>query len=89
MQQQVLIPGDQMKYHLIARDIPEIYNGIADRLLREKALPVWHLNSKVLSWIFQNYGEPEIDLFPSKKSAVLPKYVCEQSTSIETILRRT
>lgn len=60
------------KCHLIARYIPGIYNGIADGLSRQKALPEWHLSKAILLEIFQRFGKPQIDLFVSKRSAVVP-----------------
>ncbi|KAL4719933.1 hypothetical protein ACJJTC_018316 [Scirpophaga incertulas] len=64
-----------MQCHLTARYIPGQYNGIADGLSRAKALPEWHLSKTVLEMIFQKLGQPDIDLFASRTSAVVPAYV--------------
>ncbi|KAL4710538.1 hypothetical protein ACJJTC_008940 [Scirpophaga incertulas] len=69
-----------MQCHLTARYIPGQYNGIADGLSRAKALPEWHLSKTVLEMIFQKLGQPDIDLFASRTSAVVPAYVSEDST---------
>lgn len=75
---EILLFCDHHRCHLIARYIPGIYNGIADGLSREKALPEWHLKEDALSMLFQEFGRPEIDLFASERSAVVPVYVSER-----------
>lgn len=72
---QVLTIVDSMNITLSAAYIPGRYNGIADRLSRKKSLPEWHLLSEARHQIFRQWGVPEIDLFASKMSAVVKKYV--------------
>lgn len=69
----------QVNCHIIARYIPGQYNGLADSLSRSKALPEWHLMKDAVENIFQKLGRPEIDLFASSRSAVVPAYVSENS----------
>lgn len=76
---QILLFCQRHHCHLIARYIPGPYNGIADGLSRDKALPEWHLKKGAVSNIFKLFGEPEIDLFASKRSAVVPAYVSERA----------
>lgn len=66
-----------MKCQLIARYIPGICNGLADRLSRLKSMPEWHLKQEIVLWIFRQLGTPQIDLFASRRSATLPCYVSE------------
>lgn len=77
------------KCHLIARYIPGIYNGIADGLSRQKALPEWHLSKAILLEIFQRFGKPQIDLFASKRSAVVPLHVSEDITDTKLLPMRS
>uniref|UniRef100_A0A8D9B996 Protein P n=2 Tax=Cacopsylla melanoneura TaxID=428564 RepID=A0A8D9B996_9HEMI len=60
---------------LIARFIPGRYNTWADNLSRQKCLPDWHLLPGATSEIFRHWGVPEIDLFATVNSAVVPQYV--------------
>ncbi|XP_049872880.1 uncharacterized protein LOC126371606 [Pectinophora gossypiella] len=78
--QKILHYCERVQCHLIARHIPGLYNGIADGLSREKALPEWHLSKQILDWIFQELGKPVIDLFASRRSAVVSIYVSEDAT---------
>ncbi|CAH2067105.1 unnamed protein product, partial [Iphiclides podalirius] len=70
----------KLRCHITARYIPGQYNGIADGLSRARALPEWHLNKIALKAILQELGYPEIDLFASKNSAIVPAYVSEDAT---------
>uniref|UniRef100_A0A8D8S6S7 Uncharacterized protein n=1 Tax=Cacopsylla melanoneura TaxID=428564 RepID=A0A8D8S6S7_9HEMI len=55
--------------------LPGVYNTLADRLSRNLALPEWHLTEEATSAIFKRWGTPEVDLFASHRSAVVPSYV--------------
>lgn len=65
----------QMKAQLNVFYIPGRYNTMADRLSRGTALPDWHLSEAVTRQIFQRWGIPQIDLFASHQSKVVPLYV--------------
>ncbi|KAI8427650.1 hypothetical protein MSG28_002121 [Choristoneura fumiferana] len=56
-----------------------------DGLSRQKALPEWHLSRRILAKIFQKFGKPQIDLFASKRSAVVPLYVSEDATDKDSL----
>ncbi|KAL0839475.1 hypothetical protein ABMA28_016184 [Loxostege sticticalis] len=66
---------DQLNVTLSACYLPGRLNGIADRLSRGRPLPEWHLLPRATEVIFRQWGVPEIDLFASRKSAIVPKYV--------------
>lgn len=72
---QLLILLDQWEITLSAQYLPGRYNLIADRLSRRRPIPEWHLLPPATSRIFQLLGTPNIDLFASKQSAVVPRYV--------------
>uniref|UniRef100_A0A8D8Z130 Enzymatic polyprotein n=1 Tax=Cacopsylla melanoneura TaxID=428564 RepID=A0A8D8Z130_9HEMI len=59
---------------LIGRFIPGRYNAWADNLSRQKRLPDWNLSQNVTHLIFAQWGVPEIDLFATAISAVVPRY---------------
>ncbi|XP_063369922.1 uncharacterized protein LOC134658240 [Cydia amplana] len=67
----------QHKISIIPKYLPGRYNGIADSLSRQKTFQKWHLDLLMQKKILQVTGTPEIDLFASKSSAVVPKYVSE------------
>lgn len=71
----LLILTDQLKISLSACYLPGRYNSIADRLSREKPLPEWHLLPEATEAVFRKWGEPEIDLFASAETRVVPRYV--------------
>ncbi|KAI5630960.1 reverse transcriptase (RNA-dependent DNA polymerase) domain-containing protein [Phthorimaea operculella] len=71
---------EALNCHLTARYIPGPYNGLADSLSRTKQLPEWHLKPTITEVIFQKIGLPEIDLFASHRSAVVPTYVSESAS---------
>lgn len=60
---------------LSAHYIPGPYNEVADSLSRGKLLPDWHLSESVTRLIFQRWGTPQIDLFATHRSKVVPLYV--------------
>ncbi|KOB68425.1 putative transposon Ty3-I Gag-Pol polyprotein [Operophtera brumata] len=53
--------------------------GMADSLSRTKHLPEWHLKTRIVKQIFHLMGTPEIDLFASRRSTVVSKYVSEDA----------
>ncbi|KAI8421228.1 LOW QUALITY PROTEIN: hypothetical protein MSG28_008290, partial [Choristoneura fumiferana] len=55
--------------------IPGICNDIADSLSRQKSFADWHLSERVTNLIFLKWGTPEIDLFATRQSRVVPAYV--------------
>ncbi|KAI5715456.1 hypothetical protein M8J77_016281 [Diaphorina citri] len=59
---------------LMARYIPGKFNTWADSLSRQKELPDWHLLPEVTQHIFAQWGVPEIDLFATANSAVVPRF---------------
>ncbi|XP_058810379.1 uncharacterized protein LOC131675418 [Phymastichus coffea] len=71
----VLQLDDSMNVTLTAAYLPGRYNGIADRLSRKKPIPEWHLLIETRNKIFKKWGTPEIDLFASKRSMVVDRYV--------------
>lgn len=50
--------------------LPGSYNSWA----RGLPLPDWHLDSEILERVFCKWGTPEVDLFATSKSKVVPKY---------------
>nr|XP_034827071.1 uncharacterized protein LOC117984550 [Maniola hyperantus] len=77
--QKILHLANDFRINLIARYIPGKYNGIADSLSRAKELPEWSLSQEALQMIFTMMGTPEVDLFASARSAILPRYVSEDA----------
>lgn len=65
---------DQWNITLSAQYLPGRFNTIADRLSRRQPLPEWHLVPAVTSEVFKLWGTPDIDLFASERSAVVPDY---------------
>ncbi|KAF6215126.1 hypothetical protein GE061_009875 [Apolygus lucorum] len=63
-----------------AHFIPSVCNSVVDNLSRQKAPPDWHVLPKITQMIFQRWGVPEIDLFATSNSAVIPSYVSHDST---------
>ncbi|XP_043470112.1 uncharacterized protein LOC122503582 [Leptopilina heterotoma] len=66
---------DDLEITLTAAYLPGCYNGIADRLSRQRPLPEWHLLPSATKQIFNKLGTPKVDYFASKKSRVVPCYV--------------
>lgn len=72
---QLLVLLDQWNIILSAQYLPGRYNLIADRLSRRRPIPEWHLLPPATSEVFALWGTPSIDLFASKRSTVVGKYV--------------
>ncbi|KAL0891810.1 hypothetical protein ABMA27_015076 [Loxostege sticticalis] len=72
---QLLDLTDRFKITLSAFYLPGRYNIIADRLSRGKQPAEWHLLPQATAEVFQKWGHPEIDLFASQETAVVPNYV--------------
>lgn len=72
---QLLRFAHQWNISLVAHYIPGICNNIADGLSRNKASQEWHLTSTLTQKIFRKWGIPQIDLFASNLSKVVPTYV--------------
>ncbi|XP_047537164.1 uncharacterized protein LOC125071117 [Vanessa atalanta] len=66
---------DKFKIILSAHHIPGRYNVIADRLSQGKQPAEWHLLPRATTEVFRKWGRPEIDLFATKETAVVPNYV--------------
>lgn len=66
---------ERLNITLSAAYLPGRYNGIADRLSRNRPVPEWHLLPQASEAIFQRWGVPDIDLFASQKTAVVSRYV--------------
>lgn len=75
--QNILNLARKYRITLVARYLPGKYNLSADSLSRLKELPEWSLSLKICQRIFNLWGKPEVDLFASARSAVVPLYVCE------------
>ncbi|KAJ0179494.1 hypothetical protein K1T71_005206 [Dendrolimus kikuchii] len=60
---------------LSATYLPGRLNGIADRLSRGRKIPEWHLLPQATEEIFRRWGVSDVDLFATRRSAVVPKYV--------------
>lgn len=58
---------------IVPKYLPGKYNDLADSLSRVKSQQEWHLDSQIQTLIFQKLGTPDIDLFGSKASAVVPQ----------------
>lgn len=72
---QLLYLTDKFNITLSAFYLPGRYNTIADSLSRGKRPAEWHLLPQATTQIFKRWGCPEIDLFASQQSAVVPNYV--------------
>ncbi|XP_063977557.1 uncharacterized protein LOC135162723 isoform X1 [Diachasmimorpha longicaudata] len=72
---ELLLLLDQHNIRLVPFFLPGRYNTIADRLSRSLTLPDWHLSDEILEGIFQKWGKPEVDLFASAQSKIVPRYV--------------
>uniref|UniRef100_A0A2A4K1K2 Reverse transcriptase domain-containing protein n=1 Tax=Heliothis virescens TaxID=7102 RepID=A0A2A4K1K2_HELVI len=72
---QLLTLTKKLHAEICPQYIPGIYNDVADSLSRQRSLSDWHLSMKVCNQIFQKWGVPEVDLFASKDSKVVPAYV--------------
>ncbi|KAI5644926.1 reverse transcriptase (RNA-dependent DNA polymerase) domain-containing protein [Phthorimaea operculella] len=66
---------EQLEITLTATYLPGRYNGIADRLSRNRPVPEWHLLPQASAALFKIWGVPDVDLFASKRSAVVRPYV--------------
>lgn len=75
----------QLGMSLIAHYIPSNYNSIADNLSRQKNIPDWHLSKVATRKIFKVWGTPQVDLFASKLSKVVPVYVSRDSKDTEAL----
>lgn len=72
---QLLMIIDRWNITLSAQYLPGRYNTIADRLSRRRPIPEWHLKPLATTEVFKRWGVPNIDLFATKRSAVVPIYV--------------
>lgn len=75
--QEIFQYTENLKATIVARYIPGRYNAVSDSLSRMTQLPEWSLSPQILSIIFSKWGIPQVDLFASKRSAVVPVYVAE------------
>lgn len=75
--EELLTLAHEKNVSITARYIPGVVNSIADSLSRKKPIPDWHLSTIILNKIFQLWGVPEIDLFATHRSAVVPRYAAQ------------
>ncbi|CAK1598322.1 unnamed protein product [Parnassius mnemosyne] len=68
------------KIEIFAYYIPEVFNEMADSLSRQKHLADWHLSNKVTDLLFKKWGTPQVDLFATAFSKVVPIYVSRDTT---------
>ena len=66
---------EKYNIYLTPYHIPGRYNTLADSLSRQSKTPEWHLLPEATKVIFSKWGTPIIDLFASKYSNIVPKYV--------------
>lgn len=71
----LLILVDALQVNLLPFYIPGRYNSIVDCLSRGRDLPDWHLSCGIIEIIFKKWGVPQIDLFASYRSKIVPNYV--------------
>ena len=71
---QILFTCRESSIHLEPAYLPGIANLGADALSRDKQSQEWALNPKVARTIFRIFGRPQVDLFASQRSALLPQY---------------
>ncbi|KAI8432519.1 hypothetical protein MSG28_013516 [Choristoneura fumiferana] len=72
----ILVQADvTVERHDLGGGSPGRYNGIADRLSRNRPVPEWHLLPPASEAVFRIWGVPEVDLFASSESAVVDRYV--------------
>ncbi|CAK1578466.1 unnamed protein product [Parnassius mnemosyne] len=65
---------------IFAYYIPGVFNEMADSLSRQKHLADWHLSNKVTDLLFKKWGTPQVDLFATAFSKVVPIYVSRDTT---------
>lgn len=75
--EEILNLAHRYQIQIIPKYLPGRYNGLADSLSRLKSHQEWHLSPHLQSIIFRKMGTPEIDLFATKRSTVVPRYVSE------------
>lgn len=63
--------------------LPGRYNSIADCLSRGKSLPDWHVIDEVTTTIFLMWGIPQIDLFATSRSKVVPAYASIEAWDLQ------
>lgn len=66
---------ERLNVMLSAAYLPGRYNGIADRLSRNRPVPEWHLLPPASEVVFRIWGVPDVDLFASRETAVVDRYV--------------
>ncbi|KAI5645626.1 hypothetical protein NE865_02293 [Phthorimaea operculella] len=66
---------DNRNITMTAEYLPGRYNDIADRLSRGKRAAEWHLLRPAMDVIFRHYGVPQIDLFATRQTRVVERYV--------------
>lgn len=71
----LLTMTSQLDITLSAYYIPGPYNEIADSLSRGKLISDWHLSKHITHRIFRKWDIPQIDLFATHLSRVVPLYV--------------
>lgn len=75
MTRKILVLAQSLDATIHSFYLPGRYNSIADCLSRGKVLPDWHIKSEITQKIFRKWGVPQVDLFSSGQSNVVPVYV--------------
>lgn len=83
----VLKLAELLRLTLTATYLPGSQKGIADRLSRGRKVPEWHLLPQATEAMFKVWGVPDVDLFASKKTAVIPRYVIGYHRLLGRVLR--
>ena len=73
----ILLWCQRHRVTLIPVYVRGIGNTIADALSRGQETQ-WHLSPKMVDRIFRRYGTPQVDLFASRETALLPQYMTLQ-----------
>lgn len=77
--------ADSLNIVLSAQYLPGRFNCLADHLSRGRRLPEWHLLPAVTDKLFQYWGTPDVDLFASRATAVVRRYVsldCQDKSAL-------
>lgn len=70
----ILLLAEALSVTIHSFYLPGRYNSIADCLSREKKLPDWHVSDEITRKVFSKWGWPQIDLFATSRSTVVPVY---------------
>uniref|UniRef100_A0A8D8YZ93 Polyprotein P3 n=1 Tax=Cacopsylla melanoneura TaxID=428564 RepID=A0A8D8YZ93_9HEMI len=71
----LLFLTSKLNIHITPHYIPGKFNSLADALSRQAPLPDWHALPLLTKLVFHRWGVPDIDLFATYQSKVVPRYV--------------